>query len=77
MQESELLRDFRKYAVKYFGEHIVDKAYLDQIEIINRDFRCKAAHPYVLGADVAERCRQQVRSCLNEFVNSYKRTTTL
>lgn len=72
LQGSTLLRDFRGFTIYYFSERIVDKSYLDQIEKINRDFRCKAAHPNVLDAEVAERCRQQVRSCLNELILNYR-----
>jgi DNA modification methylase len=69
---SALLQDFRSFAVRYFGERIVDKTYLEQIDMINRDFRCKAAHPYVLDSEVARRCREQVRACLNELILNYK-----
>jgi DNA modification methylase len=69
---SALLQDFRSFAIRYFSERIVDKTYLDQIDKINKDFRCKAAHPYVLDAEVAQRCRDQVRACLNELILNYK-----
>jgi len=71
LQSSVLLQDFREFTVRYFGEQIIDKHYLDQIERINTDFRCKAAHPYILDSNIAERCRDQVRSCLNELIASY------
>ena len=69
---STLLQDFRSFAFRYFSERIVDKTYLDQIDRINKDFRCKAAHPYVLDSEVAQRCRDQVRACLNELILNYK-----
>jgi hypothetical protein len=69
---SALLQDFRRFAFRYFSERIVDKTYLDQIGRINKDFRCKAAHPYVLDSEVAHRCRDQVRACLNELILNYK-----
>ncbi len=69
---SALLQDFRRFAFRYFSERIVDKTYLDQIDRINKDFRCKAAHPYVLDSEIAQRCRDQVRACLNELILSYK-----
>lgn len=69
---SALLKDFRSYAVRYFSERIVDKTYLDQIDRINKDFRCKAAHPNVLDSEVARHCRDQVRTCLNELILNYK-----
>jgi hypothetical protein len=72
LERSVLLQDFRRFAVRYFGERIVEKTYLDQIDKINRDFRCKAAHPNVLDSEVAQRCRDQVRACLNELILNYK-----
>jgi hypothetical protein len=73
LQRSSLLRDFREFAVRYFGEQILDKTYLDQISAINTDFRRKAAHPYILDAEAAQRCRVQVRQCLNELILNYRR----
>ena len=72
LEGSALLQDFRTFVTLYFSESIVERKYLDQIGRINTDFRCKAAHPYVLDAEVALRCRDQVRACLNEFIINYK-----
>lgn len=72
LQNSLLLKDFREFAVQYFGELISDKEYLDQIRIVNSDFRCKAAHPYILDSHVAQRCREKVRQCLNELILNYR-----
>ena len=57
LARSPLLKDFRSFVVRYFNEYILDKAYLDQIDTINKEFRCKAAHPYVLDAASARRYR--------------------
>lgn len=72
LKGSALLQDFRSFAVCYFGERIVEQQYLDQIDRINRDFRCKAAHPYVLDSELAENCRKQVISCLDELILNYQ-----
>lgn len=72
LEASVVLQDFRSFVLQYFSERIVEKAYLDQIDRINQDFRCKAAHPYLLDAEVASRCRDQVRACLNELILSYR-----
>jgi DNA modification methylase len=72
LQRSALLNDFRVFCVRYFGERILDKQYLEQISSINTDFRRKAAHPYILDADAAQRCRVQVRACLNELILNYR-----
>lgn len=71
LKKSPLLQDFRAFTIRYFTESIVDKRYLDQIKRINEDFRCKAAHPYVLDIEVAKQCRSQVRACLNELILKY------
>ena len=72
LEGSPLLQDFRGFVIRYFTERIVDKTYLDQIDRINQDFRTKAAHPYLLDSEVAGRCRDQVRQCLNEFILNYR-----
>lgn len=72
LKESRLLQDFRDYTIRYFGEQIVDKTYLEQIDRITKDFRNKAAHPYILDVDAAKACREQVRKCLNELILNYK-----
>jgi DNA modification methylase len=72
LENSLLLKDFRSFAIRYFGEKIIDKTYLDKIHDINKDFRCKAAHTGVLDFEVAQKCRVQVRSCLNELIFNYQ-----
>jgi hypothetical protein len=74
LQRSSLLKDFQAFIVRYFGERILDKQYLDQIDAINSDFRRKAAHPYILDAEAAQRCRVQVRQCLNELILNFRET---
>ncbi len=69
---SDLLEDFRSFTLRYFDEHVIDKAYLDRIKEINRDYRRKSAHPYLLDAQAAERCRELLRECLNQLILSYK-----
>jgi len=70
--QSPLLQDFRHYCLTYFNVNIVERAYLDQINRINTDFRRKAAHPYVLIGQDAVQCREQLRACLNDFILNYK-----
>ena len=72
LHRSVLLKDFRAFVVRYFGERILEKTYLQQINNINSDFRRKAAHPYILNAEVAQRCRVEVRACLNELILNYR-----
>lgn len=73
LERSALLKDFRGFVVSYFGERVLDQEYLNQINTINKDFRRKAAHPYILAAEAAQRCREQVRQCLNTFILNYRR----
>ena len=70
---SPLLQDFRAFTLRYFERCIVEKKYLSQIERITKDFRNNAAHPAVLDLEVALRCREAVRACLNELILNYKR----
>ena len=72
LNKSLLLRDFRDFTIQYFGESIVDAKYLSQIDRINKDFRCKAAHPNILDIEIAKRCRDQVRECINELILNYR-----
>lgn len=69
---SNLLKDFYDFIIFYFDEKILEKTFLDQIEIINKDFRNKSAHPNVLNYETAQKCRDQVRKCLNELIMNYK-----
>ncbi len=72
LNKSLLLKDFRDFTIHYFGESIVDAKYINQIKRINEDFRCKAAHPYILDVEIAKRCRDQVRECINELILNYR-----
>ena len=74
LQRSPLLQDFRYFALRYFKERILEDEYLKKIESINRDFRCKAAHPYLLNIEAARQCRESVRTCLNELILNYQST---
>jgi hypothetical protein len=77
LKTSLLLQDFRDFTVQYFGESIVDAKYLNQIKRINEDFRRKAAHPYILDIEIAKRCRDQVRECINELILNYRENPRL
>lgn len=77
LKTSILLQDFRDFTVQYFGESIVNAKYLNQIKRINEDFRCKAAHPYILDIEIAKRCRDQVRECINELILNYRENPRL
>lgn len=72
LRESKLLQDFRDFTIKYFNESIVDTKFISQINKITEDFRNKSAHPYILEFEVAKKCREQVRSCLNELIINYR-----
>jgi len=71
LKRSAVLQEFRKFTIQYFGENIVEKSYLEQINKINKDYRCKAAHPHILDIEIAQRCRDAIRSCLNELIMNY------
>lgn len=72
LPKSRLLLDFRDFTVRQFGASIIGAAFLDQIARINTDYRRKAAHPNVLDSQIAQRCRDHVRACLNELIVNYR-----
>jgi len=72
LQRSQLLQDFRAFTLRYFESCIVEEKYLNQIHRITSDFRNHAAHPSVLGRDLALQCRELVRNCINELILNYK-----
>lgn len=72
LKKSELLQDFRAFTLRYFENCIVEEEYLEQIRRITEDFRNHAAHPNVLDREVALRCREAVRQCINELIVNYK-----
>ena len=67
-----LLRDFRAFVLANFSENVLTATYLDQINKITSDFRNLAAHPNLIGRDVAEECRSLIRGCLNVFILNYR-----
>ncbi len=75
LKESELLQDFREFTLNYFDERIITKEYLDTIKNITDNFRNKAAHPYVLGIDIAQNFQNLLRNTLNEFLEHYSPKT--
>lgn len=72
LRASNLLKDFRVFTLKFFSTRIIEQEYLKKINEIKNDFRNEAAHPYILSLEVAKKCQQKVRECLNEFILSYK-----
>lgn len=71
LRGSKLLQDFRDFSLRYFKEKIVEKEYLDSIDEINEQFRRKAAHPNVLGLELAKKCQQLLRLTLKELLANY------
>jgi len=72
LSQSRVLQDFASFVDEYFSERLKEKEYLNQIDTIRSDFRNQAAHAHVMSRKVAQECRSAVRSCLNEFILSYK-----
>lgn len=71
LRQSDLLQDFRDFALRYFEEQIIDKEYLGRIRTISEEFRNKAAHPNILGLDIAQTCQKKIRTILIEFLRNY------
>ena len=72
LQESELLQDFKKFVNKYFDERILAREFINDLEKIRDEFRNKAAHPYLISLEVAQKCQQLLRKNLNLFLESKK-----
>jgi len=71
LKHSDLLQDFREFALEYFDEKIIKKEYLGTIKDITDNFRNKAAHPNILGMDIAKDFQDLLRKTLNEFLRNY------
>ena len=72
LASSVLLQDFRKFATTYFDQRVAEKEFLDLIQQINEEFRCKAAHPYLMTKELADKCLETVRTALSELLDSYQ-----
>lgn len=75
LASSPLLLDFRNFVVTYFHQRVAEKQFLDQVQHINEEFRCKAAHPYLMTKAIADECLKIVRSALSELLDSYRTGT--
>ena len=73
---SPLLQDFREFALKYFDERIAEKKFLTLLRQINEELRIKAAHPYLMNKDLADRCIELVRVALCELLDAYRHDVT-
>lgn len=71
LQQSKLLRDFRNFVLAYFEDEILDNEYQNQIETIQKNFRNKAAHPYLLDSALAQQCQKLVRRAIKQFLENY------
>lgn len=72
---SPLLQDFRKFVVKYFDQRVAEKEFLERLERINKEFRIKSAHPYLVDKATADDCLTIVRLALSELLDSYRTGT--
>jgi SAM-dependent methyltransferase len=73
LRESKLLQHFRDFTSQYFDERIMEATFLNDLRKITNDFRNKAAHPYVLGLQIAKECQILLRKNLNLFLESLKK----
>ncbi len=72
LKSSPLLQDFRGFVTSYFSERIAEKEFLERLKRINEDFRCKAAHPYLMTKEEADRCLLAIREALCELPDAYR-----
>lgn len=73
---SQLLQDFRAFVISYFNERIAEKEFLERLKGINEDFRCKAAHPYLMTKEEADKCLLAIREQLCELLDAYRSSST-
>lgn len=74
LKESYLLQHFRDFATRFFDNRILETSFLNDLKKITSDYRNKAAHPYVIGLDLAKECQLLLRKNLNLFLESKKTT---
>jgi len=73
LKKSKLLQHFRAFVVKYFEKQILGSDFLNDLERIRDEFRNKAAHPHILGLQMAKECQVLLRKNLNLFLESFKK----
>ncbi len=72
LADSSLLQDFRNFTITYFDKRVAEKKFLDQVKYVNEEFRVKAAHPYLMTKEVADKCSALVRVALSELIDFYR-----
>lgn len=77
LSSSALLQDFRAFVLRYFGQRVAEKEFLDRVKEINDDLRNKAAHPYLMSKEFADKCMALVRLALSEFLDLYRENRRL
>jgi len=72
LESSKLLQHFRTFTIGYFDTKIIEAGFLKDIENLTSNYRNKAAHPYLIGIDMAKQCQALLRKNLNVFLESLR-----
>lgn len=68
-----IITDFIKYLNERFeAGYLINNSFTSQINKITSDYRNKSAHPSILNLDIAEHCKLETRSLLNEILTNFK-----
>jgi hypothetical protein len=70
---TKLLKDFEDY----IKEKVIfkDDGFIENLEVINKDYRIKAAHPNLMNYDKAETFYVLIKSTLNQLIDLFEKQT--
>ena len=71
-KNSLLLQNFRPFILQHFDEGLLQKPFLDKMEILKNDYRNKSAHPYPMNMDAATQFYDFIKNFLVELFENYK-----
>lgn len=69
---SPMLQHLRDFVENYFEERVRDGEFVKEVNRITQSFRNKASHVGLIDRETALECQRAVRSCLSEFIASYR-----
>ena len=72
-EKSPLLVDLKSFVLNRFEEEILNIEYLDEIKTIIKDYRNQSAHPNLIDAEKAKKFHREMKECLIELMENYKK----
>ncbi len=73
VKKSPLLQDLKGFILEKFGPEILNIEYLDEIKTIITDYRNESAHPNLIDAEKAVEFHKQIKECLINLMENYKK----